>query len=40
MRCLYVQDDVADAVEILRQMIVMNNEDDEIEATDVNGDGG
>jgi len=36
----YVQDDVADAVEILRQMIEMDNEDDEIEVTVVNGDGG
>ena len=36
----YVKDDVADAVEILRQMIEMDNEDDEIEVTVVNGDGG
>ena len=36
----YVKDDVADAVEILRQMIEMDLEDDEIEVTVVNGDGG
>ena len=36
----YAKDDVADAVEILLQMIEMDNEDDEIEVTVVNGDGG
>ena len=36
----YVNDDVADAVDILRQMIEMGNEEDETEVTVVNGDGG
>ena len=37
----YVQDDVADAMEILRQVIEMDPEDDEIEVTEgVNGNGG